>query len=107
MVGHTDRITRHVVHEKIGEMFGGDHHECIGPRGLERLAHLPVICIECFAHRGFREFRPRDDAGRVAANAGEHEAHSPATFSSVRDVIAYTPARTGPYLRTPSRMPSR
>ena len=54
----------------------------------ERLAHAAELGMEGVAHAGLGEVRPAGDAGSVAAGAGENQAHTPATFSSVEVVMA-------------------
>ena len=82
LIGHADREGGHVVHEEIREMLGRDDHQRVGPRGLETLAHAAVGAVE-FRHDGrIGQMRATRDARRMARDSGEHQTHTPATFSS-------------------------
>jgi hypothetical protein len=87
ILGHPHREGRHVVHEKIGKVLGRDHDQDIGFRGEEPAAHIAVGTVKLFDHRRIGHMRASGDAGRVTADAGEHQAHTSATFSSNRVVI--------------------
>lgn len=46
---HPQRIGRHVVHEEVREMLGGDDDQRIGPRGMQGVAHITERLIERLA----------------------------------------------------------
>ncbi len=69
-------------------MLGGDDHQGIGPCGREFVAHAAIAAEEVAGNVAIGQLRAARDAGGVAADAGKHEAHRPATFSSKRVVIA-------------------
>ena len=85
-------------------MLGGDHHQGVRAHRGELLAHAVVGGIEGFAQPRIGHGRTAGDAGGMAADAGKYQAHTPATFASISVVMVYTPARTGPWRATPSRI---
>ena len=97
--GHSHAIGRHVVHEEIGEMLGGHHHQRIRARVFQLSAHDVHVRIKPFAQALLGALITSGNTRRVTANAGEHEAHC--------SVMAYRPPRTGPCLSTPSRIALR
>ncbi len=74
-VGHADRERRHVVHEEVGEVLGGDDDDRVGPGRLERLAHLVEGDVQALAQRRVGLVVPAPDARCMAADTGEHEWH--------------------------------
>src|SRR4029077_10567325 len=103
-IRHADGEARHVVHEEVGEVLGRHHDERLRARGDELLAQAAEGGVEGLAQRRIGHARAPGDARRVAADAGEDQAHTPATFSSICVVMVYTPARTCPCFAMPSRI---
>jgi hypothetical protein len=88
VVRHADRVGRHVVHEEVGEVLGGDDHEGVRTAVTDGVAHPAQLAMEAFAGLSVGLIGAAGDARRVAQGSEETEAHTPATFSSWRVVIA-------------------
>ena len=86
--GHTDGERRHVVHEEIGEVLGGDDDQRIGSRGDELARACRDRRRRTARATADRPYARAGDARRVAADTREHQAHTPATFSSNPVVMA-------------------
>src|SRR5205823_3956020 len=97
-------LFRSVVHEEVGKVLGGHHDQRIRARGDEPFPQAAIGGIERLAQRRIGHARAPGDAGRVAADACENQAHTPATLSSSWVVMALMPAWPGPCRITPSRI---
>ena len=53
-----------------------------GRAAFEALRHAAIGLVKLARDRGIGHVRASGDAGRVAADAREYQAHTPATFSS-------------------------
>ena len=85
---HAHRECGHVVHEKIGEVLGGDHDQGIGPRRGKFGGHAAIGAVELLDDGFIGHVRAAGDAGSMTADAREHQAHRSATLSSNPVVIA-------------------
>ena len=86
-IRHAHREGGHIVHEEIGEVLRRDHDQCIGAGGGQTLRHAAVGGVEFLRDARIGEVRATRDAGRVAGDPREHQAHTPATFSSIAVVM--------------------
>ena len=58
-----------------------------GRTAARRSRHAAVGGVEFLRDARIDEVRPTRDAGRVARDSREHQAHTPATFSSIAVVM--------------------
>src|SRR5512146_2729030 len=110
VLAHADADRRHVVHEEVGEVLRADHHQRIGPCGLQCLPHSLACRIERIPHRRLGPLLAARDAWGMTADTGKDQTHTSASrqvtprtahLASARE---YKPVLTGPYLRSPSRI---
>ena len=90
--------------KKLAKCSAATMMQDIGLCRGEIVRHAPVGAIELIGDAAIGHVRAPGDAGRMTADARKYQAHRSATFSSKRVVIAYTPARTGPWRLTPARI---
>ena len=64
-VGHAECERRHVVHEEVGEVLGGDHDDGVGFRRFEVDAHLIERDVEAIANVGISLVGSTSDSRRV------------------------------------------
>ena len=88
-IRHADCERRHVVHEEVREVLGGDHDERVGFRCFERQTHPVERGVEAVAQRRVGPVGPTGDARSVAAHPREDERHqrSPGWLRGVDTVV--------------------
>ena len=74
--------------KKFAKCSARDQHQRVRPGGAHRLAEAVELGMERVLHGRVGEMGAAGDARGVAADAGEDQAHTPATFSSSVVVIA-------------------
>ncbi len=101
-VGHAHGEGRHVVHEEIGEMLGGDDDQRIGSRRGQPLAPCGgTRAWNASRNAGSAMCGPARDAGGVAGRCRRIPGSYAGHLLIHRRRHAYTPARTGPCLPHP------
>jgi hypothetical protein len=84
LVGHADRIRRHVVHEEVREVLGGDDDQGVRLGFAHRLAEASQLRVQCVLERRVGEMGAAGDSRCVAAGGGEDEAHCDGSDGVIR-----------------------
>ena len=74
-IGHADGEARHVVHEEVGEVFGRDDDDRLGPACFEIGPHVVERRVEGVAHLEVGEVLAAGNPGGVAAHTRVDERH--------------------------------